>query len=100
MGFLFEGGTGLQRWHKNDPYFQQAIKVATSAFEGIAELKDPTLRPVEKARASGGGRKYKATEILVALFPWFVNVREALNGRLPKRLFKLKTKELYAKWLV
>ena len=35
-----------------------------------------------------------------ALFAWFIDVREALKGRLPKRLFKMKARELYAEWLV
>ena len=35
-----------------------------------------------------------------ALFAWFINVQEALKGRLPKHLFKMKARELYAKWLV
>ena len=40
--------------------FQRAIKVATRAFEEIAELRDPSLRPMKKACASSGGRKFKA----------------------------------------
>ena len=82
------------------PDFQGAIKVATRAIENIAGLWNPASRPVKKARASGGGRKRKAPEIRSALYSWFVNVRKALKGLLPKRLFKLKAKELYAEWLI
>ena len=46
------------------------------------------------------GRKRKAPEIRSALFFWLVDVREALIGRFPKHLFKLKAKELYAEWLI
>ena len=82
------------------PDFQWAFIVAIRAFENIADLRDPASRPVKEARASGGGRKCKAPEIRSALFSWLVNVREALIGCFPKRLFKLKAKELYAKWLI
>ena len=68
------------------PDFQRTIKVATRAFESIADLRDYASRPVKKARFSGGGRKRKAPEIRSALFSWFVNVGEVLKGRLPKRL--------------
>ena len=81
----------------NDPDFQRAIKVATCAFEDIAELRDSALRSIKKARALGGGRKCKALKIRVTSFSWFI-VREVLKGRLPKCLFKLKAKELYAEW--
>ena len=56
--------------------------------------RPPATRPVKKARASGSGRKRKAPKIRSTLFSWFVNVREGLKGRLPKRLFKLEAKEL------
>ena len=82
------------------PDFQWAFRVATRTFENIADLRDPASRPVKEARASGGGRKGKAPEIRSALFSWLVNVREALIGCFPKRLFKLKAKELYAEWLI
>ena len=39
------------------PDFQRPIKVATRAFENIADLRDPASRPVKKARASGSGKK-------------------------------------------
>ena len=104
MRFLFESSREFYIDMKDVPNdhsdFQRAIKVATRAFENIANLRDPTSRPVKKALASGGGGKRKAPEIRSALFSWFVNVREPLKGRLPKRLFKLKAKELYAKWLI
>ena len=65
-----------------------------------ADLRDPLSGLVKETRASGGRRKRKTREIGSALFSWFVNVREALKGCLPKRLFKLKAKELYAEWLI
>ena len=58
------------------PDFQRAIKVATRAFENIADLRGPTSSPVKKSRASGGGRKRKVLEIRSALLSWFVNVQE------------------------
>ena len=94
-----EFDTDMKDVPNDHPDFQRAIKVATHAFENIADLRDPPSCPVKKARASGGGTKCKASEIHSALVSWFVNVQEALKGRLPKRLFKLKAKELYAEWL-
>ena len=70
------------------PDFQRAIKVATRVFENIADLRDPLSGLVKETRASRGRRKRKTREIGSALFSWFVNVREALKGCLPKRLFK------------
>ena len=36
---------------RNDhPDFQRAIEVATRVFENIANLRDPTSRPIKKAR--------------------------------------------------
>ena len=38
----------------------------------------------------------KVRQAAVALF---IDVRGSLKGRLPKKVFKLKCQELYAKWL-
>ena len=74
----------------DDPDFQRVIKVATRAFEGIAELRDPASCLTKKTHASRDGRKCKATEICVALFSWFVDVRGTLKGPFRRSLFKLK----------
>ena len=63
-------------------------------------MRDPSSCPPKKRRGAGAGRKVKAPEVRVALFHWFVDVRESLKGRLPRRLFKLKAQQLYADWLV
>lgn len=47
----------------------------------------------------GGGRKSKSPEVREALFSWFIDVRESLKGRLPRRMFKLKANALYEEWL-
>ena len=82
------------------PDFQRAIKVPARAFENIADLRNSASHPVKKARASGGSRKRKTPEIRSELFSWFVNVPKALKERLPKHLFKLKVKELFAECLI
>ena len=66
----------------------------------MENLRDPSSCPPKKSRGAGAGRKVKAPEVRVALFHWFVDVRESLKGRLPRRLFKLKAQQLYADWLV
>ena len=59
-----------------------------------------TLLLTQKSRGTGAGRKVKAPEVRVALFHWFVDVRESLKERLPRRLFNLKAQQLYVEWLV
>ena len=86
--------TDMKDVPNDHPDFQRAIKVATRAFENIADLRDPATRSIKKARFSGSGRKRKAPKICFTLFSCFVNVREGLKRRLPKRLFKLKVNEL------
>ena len=61
MRFIFKSSREFYTDMKDVPNdhsdFQRAIKVATRAFENIANLRDPTSSPVKKALASGGGRK-------------------------------------------
>ena len=56
------------------PDIQRAIKVATRAFENIADLRDPATRSIKKTRFFGRGRKRKAPKICFTLFSCFVNV--------------------------
>ena len=69
---------------------KKAVKLASRCYNDIDNLRDPALCPAKKTIASGAGRKPKAPEIREALFPWFIDVRGMLKGRLPQRLFKLK----------
>ena len=71
---VWEFDTNMKDVPNDHPDFQRAIKVATRAFENIADLRDPTSCPVKKARTSGGDTKRKAPEIRSALASWFVNV--------------------------
>ena len=73
--------------------------MASRAYVDRDNLRDPSEHPPKKARAVGGGRKAKAPEVREALFSWFVDVRECLKGRLPRRMFKLKANQLYESWL-
>ena len=82
-----------------NPDFQQGIKVATRAFEGIAELRDPASCSTKKPRPFGGRRKCKAPEIALHYSLWFVDVRDTLKGCLP-RSQELKAKQLYNECLV
>lgn len=77
-----------------------AVKLASRSYNEIRRLQDPFSCPTKKSRAAGAGRKVKAPEVRVLLFNWFVDVRESLKGRLPRRLFKLKAQQLYAEWLI
>ena len=59
-------------------------------------VKGKKHAPIKLTSGYGEGRKSKAPE---ALFNWFVDVRENLKGQLPKSIFKLKAKSLFAEWL-
>ena len=83
----------------DDPKFRVVHSLATRCLANIDKLSDPSISQPKKVRAAGAGRKLKAPEVRQELFVWFVDIREALKGRLPKRLFKMKAKEIYAKWL-
>ena len=42
----------------DDPDFRRAIKVATRAFQGIAELRDPATRPAKTTVKKGERVKF------------------------------------------
>ena len=90
----------LEHVSHNDPFLEKATKLASRCLNDLDYLRDPSSRPPKKTRATGGGRKSKAPKVRDALFSLFVDVRETLKGRLPRRLFKLKAHELYEEWLV
>ena len=89
----------LAKVKNDDPNFCKAVKLATRCYNEIEQLRDPSTCAPAKKRAIGGGRKSKAPEVREALFSWFVDVRESLKGRSPRRLFKLKANALYEEWL-
>ena len=82
----------------DDPQFRAAHNLATCCLANIDELCDPSICQPKEARAAGAETKPKAPEVRQELFVWFVDIREALKGRLPKWLFRMKAKEIYAKW--
>ena len=83
----------------NDDEFKAACKFATRSFQHLSKLNDSSVCPPKKMRAIGGGRKKNAPEVREALFSYFVDVRESMKGRFPKRLLRLKAKQLYNEWL-
>ena len=86
---------------KNDDLeFVKAVKLASHSYNDLEHLRDPSSRPPEKSRGTGTGQKVKAPEVRVASFHWFVALRESLKEGLPRCLFKLKARQLYAEWLI
>ena len=83
----------------NDDEFKAACKFATLSFEHLSELSDSSVCRPKIMRGSGGNRKKNASEVKEALFSYYVDVRESMKGRFPKRLIKLKAKQLYSEWL-
>ena len=53
----------------------------------------------KKFHERGGGRKSKAPEVREAMFEWFINVRGALKGSLPIKMFRTKCQQVYSEWL-
>ena len=88
--------TDLSSVANSDPQFEKVVKLASRCYNDIDNLHDPALCLAKNTRASGAGRKPKAPEIREALFSWFIDVRETLKGRLPRRL---KAQQLYTDWL-
>lgn len=84
----------------DDPQICAAHSHAIRSFTNIDKLWDPSIcPPKKKTRATGIGRKVKAPEIWQELVVWFVDIQKALKGYLPKQLFKMKVKKIYANWL-
>ena len=48
--------------------------------------------PKKRCRESGAGRKAKAPEVRKAMFEWFLDVRGAMEGRLPMKIFRKNAK--------
>ena len=88
--------TDLSSVANSDPQFEKVVKLASRCYNDIDNLHDLALCLAKNTRASGAGRKPKAPEIREALFSWFIDVRETLKGRLPRRL---KAQQLYTDWL-
>ena len=81
--------TDLSKVKHNDPDLVKALKSAIRCHENylpndFLEGEEPSKK---KFRESGGGRKSKTPEVREAKFEWFINVRGALKGHLPIRMF-------------
>jgi len=74
---------------------KRCYEVYKSQEEG---LDGEELHANKRFRASGGGRKPIAPEVREAAFQWFLDVRGGLKGRLPRKLFRMKCLEFFAKW--
>ena len=102
-GYIAKAGcifySDLAEVHNNNPMFVRAVKLTSRSYNDLDNLRDLSSCPPKKVRATGAGRKKKAPEVRQPLFPWFVDVRETLKGRLPRRWFKLKANQLYDEWL-
>ena len=49
-------------------------------------------------RVAGAGAPLKALEVRYALFEYFVDIRNSLKGRLPRKLFLAKARLLHEAW--
>ena len=78
---------------------KRLVSLQLVVLNTLSESNDSIVCPPKKMRASAGGRKKNALEVREALFSDFVDVRENMKGRFPKRLLRLKAKQLYSEWL-
>ena len=92
--------TDLTDKKNDDPKFVKAVKLSSRSYNDLEHLRDPSSGPPKKSGGTGAGLKVTAPEARVALFHWFVDVREELKICLPRRLSKLKDRQLYAEWLI
>ena len=91
--------TDLSKVKHDDPKLVNALKFAKRCYEKYL-ANDFGEEPSKKRfRESGAGRKCKAPEVREEMFEWFINVRGALKGRLPKKMFRAKCQQVYTDWL-
>ena len=70
----------------NDQRLKNALDMARRAYKlalGRSSVDPPPLK--KQHRAFSGGRKSTAPDVRVALYDWFIYIRGALKGRLPKK---------------
>ena len=84
----------LVKKYKDEYQYVKEVEMNRNKTKWYAKRKKHA--PIKLTSGYGEGRKSKAPE---ALFNWFVDVRENLKGQLPKSIFKLKAKSLFAEWL-
>ena len=48
---------------------------------------------------AGAGPRQRAPEVRFGLFEYFVDIRNSLKGRLPKKLFLAKARIIYEAWV-
>ena len=83
-----------------DPSFQKARKMAERCLvDGLGDVGVVGPSSAKKFRQAGAGRPTKAPEVRLAMFDWFLDIRGSLKGRLPKKMFISKCKEVYSEWL-
>ena len=64
--------------------------ILKNTWNDIEDENGKTSKAKKRFRESGGGRKPKAPEVRNAVFEWFLDVRGALKGRLPLKIFLRK----------
>ena len=88
---------------KNVPHDDKLLKSACKVVGRSIVLVESRALTEENSlkkhyRMPGGGSNPKIPELRDAMFAYFVNVRTASKGRLPKHIFLAKAKELYSKY--
>lgn len=86
--------------HSNTQAFKNACKLVCRSVNllkaGAFQKEGNTGN--NRFRVEGGGARQRAPEVRYALFEYYVDVRDSLKGRLPKKIFLAKARSLYKKW--
>ena len=65
------------------------------ALQNLGKMKNSRRSANSKAqRLEGGGRKQAHPELGMALFRWFIDIRQGLSGRVSIKMFPAKAVEL------
>ena len=92
--------TDLSKVKHDNPNLVKALKFAKRCYGKYLANDFEGEEPLKKSfRENGAGRKCNAHEVREAMFEWFINVREVLKGRLPKKMFRTKCQQVYLEWL-
>ena len=83
----------------DDPQFCAVHNFATRCMVSNDKLRNLSICQPNKHVQLAQEESQRPPEVRQELFVWFVDIREALKGRLSKRLFKMKAKGIYAKSL-
>ena len=93
----------LRNVKHNDPNLQAAVKLGKRCHEQLLNSKNTCEINVgpskSKCRKPGAGRRTTKPDVREALFDWFIDIRNTLKARFPRKIFKTQCQVFCDKWL-